>query len=173
VIWEWRGRAWVLGDNIPNDEGLMPLRMVREQEYRPQVLAKCCFEQIRPEISREAKPYDCIVAGRNFGYGNPHIQGFLGLKGLGVGLLVESMSRGPLRACVNAGVPVLVVPGITRFVTDAEGLSVDFRTGNVVNGSRGSLLKTNPLPEVMRDIVECGGGIEYMKLRLGVTSRSN
>ena len=107
----WQGKAWVFGDDVPNDEGIMPLRLVRQQEYEPAALAPHCFEQIDASFAGAAQRGDIVFGGRNFGYGNPHIQGFLGLKGLGVGLVVDSMSRGPLRACVNAGVPVLIVAG--------------------------------------------------------------
>jgi 3-isopropylmalate/(R)-2-methylmalate dehydratase small subunit len=168
--WEWKGRAWAFGDDVPNDEGIMPLRMVRQQEYDPGVLAKCCFEQVNAQFAPNVKPEDFVVAGRNFGYGNPHIQGFLGLKGVGVGVLAESMSRGPLRACVNAGVPVLVVPGIARFALEGDELVVDFLTGVIANTTRGGELRAEPLAEVMREIVECGGGIGYMKKRLALTA---
>jgi 3-isopropylmalate/(R)-2-methylmalate dehydratase small subunit len=168
--WAWKGRAWAFGDDIPNDEGIMPLRMVRQQEYDPVALAKCCFEQVNASFAPNAKPEDFVVAGRNFGYGNPHIQGFLGLKGVGVGVLAESMSRGPLRACVNAGVPVLVVPGISTFALEGDELVVDFLTGVIANRTRGGELRAEPLAEVMREIVECGGGIGYMKKRLALTA---
>jgi 3-isopropylmalate/(R)-2-methylmalate dehydratase small subunit len=166
--WTWTGRAWCFGDDVPNDEGIMPLRMVRQQEYDPAVLAKACFEQVNADFAPQAKPYDIVVGGRNFGYGNPHIQGFLGLKGLGVGVLCESMSRGPLRACINAGVPVIAVRGITDAVRDGDRLRVDWLTGTIENLTRGATLHAEPLPDVMREIVECGGGIGYMKKRLAV-----
>lgn len=168
--WTWRGRAWVFGDDIPNDEGIMPLRLVRQQEYNAAELAKYCFEQVNVQFAPNAKAQDFVVGGRNFGYGNPHIQGFLGLKGLGVGVLAESMSRGPLRACVNAGVPVLVIPGVVKFAADGDLLEVDFLTGSLMNKTSGAEMRGQPLPEVMRDIVECGGGIGYMKKRLAVAA---
>jgi 3-isopropylmalate/(R)-2-methylmalate dehydratase small subunit len=168
--WTWKGRAWLFGDDIPNDEGIMPLRLVRQQEYDAAELAKYCFEQVNAEFAPKAKARDFVVAGRNFGYGNPHIQGFLGLKGMGVCVLAESMSRGPMRACVNAGVPVLVMPGVTKFAREGDELEVDFLTGVLVNKTRGEELRGEPLAEVMREIVECGGGIGYMKKRLAITA---
>jgi 3-isopropylmalate/(R)-2-methylmalate dehydratase small subunit len=164
--WEWHGRGWVFGDDVPNDEGIMPLQLTRRQEYDPEVLARHCFEQIDPALAGKMAPGDFVVAGKNFGHGNPHIQGFLGLKGLGVGLLVESMQRGPLRACVNAGVPVLVVPGVSRMVKTGDRLAVDFITGRITNEDSGEAFSAAPLPAVMRAIVEAGGGVFYMKERL-------
>jgi 3-isopropylmalate/(R)-2-methylmalate dehydratase small subunit len=168
--WTWVGRAWVFGDDVPNDEGIMPLRLVRQQEYEPAELAKYCFEQVNAQFAWLAKAQDIVVGGKNFGYGNPHIQGFLGLKGVGVGVLAESMSRGPMRACINAGVPVLAIPGVTKLARDGDTLVVDWLTGLVVNETTGARLQATPLAQVMREIVESGGGIGYMKKRLAMTT---
>jgi 3-isopropylmalate/(R)-2-methylmalate dehydratase small subunit len=160
----------VFGDDVPNDEGIMPLRLVRQQEYDPAELAKYCFEQVNAQFASQAKARDFVVAGKNFGYGNPHIQGFFGLHGIGVGVLAESMSRGPMRACINAGVPVLAIPGISKIVREGDVLAVDWLTGLATNTTTGATLQGEPLAEVMRDIVECGGGIGYMKKRLALTA---
>ncbi len=166
---EWRGNAWVFGDDVPNDEGIMPLLLVRQQEYDPVVLAKHCFEQIDASFAGNAKPGDVVFGGRNFGYGNPHIQGFLGLKGLGVGLVVQSMSRGPLRACVNAGVPVLIVPEAKSFARPGERVLVNFASGVCRNESTDQTLNAPAMPPVMLEIVESGGGIEHMKKKLAIS----
>jgi len=164
--WCWQGKAWVFGDDIPNDDGIMPLMMTRQQEYDPAILATHCFEQIDPLFAANARPRDVVVAGRNFGYGNPHIQGFLGLKGKGVGLVVESMGRGPMRACVNAGVPVLQVEGVSGFCQTGDLLEVDFETGSLHNQTTGAVRQAEPMPAVMREIVAAGGGIAHMVQRL-------
>lgn len=169
--WSWEGRVWKFGDQIPNDEGLMPLRLTRAQEYDPAVLAQHCFEQVDPDFAAQAAAGDFVVAGVNFGHGNPHIQGFLGLKGLGVGLVVESISRGPLRACVNAGVPVLQAPGIAAICNGGDRLRVDYVSGRIENLTTGQALSAAPLPEVMRDIIAAGGGIGYMVQRLSEVER--
>ncbi len=167
--WRWRGRAWVFGDDVPNDNGFMPISFVRSQTYDPAVLAKHAFADLDATLAAKIAPGDILVAGRNFGRGNPHVQGFLGLKGLGVGVLAQSMSRGPLRACVNAGVPVIApATGLRGFASSGDLLAVDFLSGSVANETRGTTLVLEPLPPLMREIIEAGGGIGYMKRRLGV-----
>jgi 3-isopropylmalate dehydratase small subunit len=168
--WTWEGRAWTFGDDVPNDEALMPLAMCRAQEYDPAVLAKHCFEQVLPDFAAEVKPGDIVFAGRNFGHGNPHIQGFLGLKGCGVGLVVASMARGPLRACINAGVPILRFPGVTGLFESGDRVRVDFSTGRIENLRTGHVHEAAPMPAVMRDIVAAGGGIGYMLQRLAAAA---
>jgi 3-isopropylmalate/(R)-2-methylmalate dehydratase small subunit len=171
--WLWRGRAWVFGDNIPNDGGLMALRFVREQQYDPRILAKHCFAEVDPGFAASAQPGDFVVAGKNFAYGNAHVQGFLGLKGLRVALLAESMSRGPYRCAVNAGVPFLTpLPGITAAVSTSDELEVDFLTGRVSNLTRRTEVKGAALPPVLREIIGAGGGIDHMRQRLGLLAAS-
>jgi 3-isopropylmalate/(R)-2-methylmalate dehydratase small subunit len=162
----YEGRAWVVGDDVPNDEGIMPLRMVRQQVYDPAELAKAAFEQVDAKFAPEAKARDVVVAGRNFGYGNPHIQGFLALKGIGVGIVAESMSRGPMRACVNAGVPVMVIPGVSALARPGDRIRADFASGLVENLTTGLWIRGEPMAPVMLEIVAAGGGIEHMKQRL-------
>lgn len=167
--WLWRGHAWVFGDDMPNDGGLMALRFVREQQYDPAILAAHCFAEVDPAFARRVKPGDFVVAGRNFGYGNAHIQGFLGLKGLGVGLLAESMSRGAFRAAINAGLPLTVpAPGLRDAVQSGDELEVDFVAGRIKNVSRGVDIQAEPLPPVLREIIGAGGGIAHMQQRLGI-----
>ena len=144
----------------------MPLAMTRAQEYRLEILAKHCFEQILPAFTAEAKPGDIVVAGRNFGHGNPHIQGFLGLKGRGVGLVIASISRGPLRACINAGVPLLQLRNALQVCENGDLLRVNWRSGRVENLRTGKVFDAPPMPALMRDIVQAGGGIGYMVQRL-------
>lgn len=165
--WRWKGRAWVFGDDVPNDNGLMPISFVRAQTYDPGVLAKSAFADLDPSLAARVSPGDIIVGGRNFARGNPHVQGFLGLKGLGVAVLAESMQRGPLRACVNAGVPVLApCPELRGFAENGDTLVVDFESGTVANETRGTRLEMSPLPPLMREIIAAGGGLAYSKARM-------
>jgi 3-isopropylmalate/(R)-2-methylmalate dehydratase small subunit len=165
--WLWRGRAWVFGDDVPNDNGLVPISFVRAQEYDPAVLAKHAFADVDALLAARIQRGDILVGGRNFGRGNPHVQGFLALKGLGVAVLAESMQRGPLRACVNSGVPVLApAPGLTSFVSDGDVLCVDFENGVVINETGHRRMQIAPLPALMREIIALGGGIGFMHRRL-------
>ena len=160
----YQGRAWAFGDDIANDGGIMPLKFVLEQQYDPKILSRHVFSRLMPTLAQEAKPGDVIFGGRNFGYGNPHVQGFLGLKGLGVGLVVGSISRGPFRACINAGVPVLT--GSKVVVQTGDEIEVDFKEGVVKNTSRDEHEQLEPLNALLMEIVSAGGGLAYTKQRL-------
>lgn len=167
----FRGRAWVFGDNVPNDDGIMSMAMTRKQVYDPQILKRHCFEQLMPQFAREVREGDIVVGGWNFGFGNPHIQGFLGLKGCGVGVVARSMARGPIRSCVNAGVPVLSpFPGDLVRIKTGDELEVDFEAGRLVDLSQGFEILGTPLPPVMQTIISAGGGLPYMRARLAASA---
>lgn len=167
--WTWKGTAWVFGDDVPNDGGLMALRFVREQQYDPKLLAPHCLAEVDPSFAGKVKPGDFVVGGRNFAYGNFHVQGFLGLRGLGVGLLAGTMTRGAYRTAINAGVPLLTpVDGVTAAIATGDRLEVDFLSGRIRNVTNGRELQAEPLPDILRDIVEAGGGIGHMQKRLGL-----
>lgn len=146
--WTWKGRVWRFGDDVPNDDGIM----------------------FNSDFAAKARPQDLVVAGRNYACGDPRMRGFLGLNALGVGVLAESMSRAPMRACINAGVPVMVIPGLSGFARAGDALVVDWVLGLAGNSTTGMLIRGEPMAEVMREIVACGGGIGYMKKRLALAA---
>ncbi len=157
------GRCWIFGDEIPIDGGIMDLKYLVDQIHDPLELAKHVLERLNPEFPLKAKPNDLVV-GRRFGFGNPHIQGFLGLKGLGVGVLAESMPRGAVRCAVNAGLYFLPrCPGIRQIVREADEVEVDFCRGEIRNRNTGATLQVNPLPEIILEIVRAGGGKGYLR----------
>lgn len=161
------GRCWLLGDNIAVDGDLMPLRFVLARETRLDVLREFAGSGLDPEFPVKVKWGDLIVAGRRFAQGNPHIQGLLGLRALGVGLIVESIQRGSLRNAVNAGVPLLPkCPGVRSMVSEGDLLDVDFTTGFVFNRTIGLRRQFDPLPPFLLDIIRIGGWESAFRHRL-------
>jgi len=163
------GRIWKVGDNVPNDGGLMPLSFAVNQIYDLQELKKHCFEEWRPSLATQIKQGDLLVTGRNFAYGHIHIYGFLGLKGLRIGgILTESMGRASYRAAIDTGIPVLCCPRppISKRVKEGDIVEVDFETGHIKDLTSGQELWYEPLPKLLLDIVKAGGGEEYITQRL-------
>lgn len=158
------GKCWVFGDDIPIDGGIMDLKYLVEQIHDPKELAKHVLERLNPEFPKSAQPNDFVAAGRRFGFGNPHIQGFLGLKGLGVGVLAESMPRGAVRCAVNAGLYFLPhCPGISQMARAGDELEVSFSAGKIHNRTTGAHLQVEPLPEIILEIIRAGGGKGYVR----------
>jgi 3-isopropylmalate/(R)-2-methylmalate dehydratase small subunit len=161
------GRCIVLGDNVAVDGDLMPLRFVLARETRLDVLREFAGIGIDPQFPAKVQRGDVIVAGRRFAQGNPHIQGLLGLRALGVGLVVESIQRGSLRNAVNAGLPVLPrCPGVRSLVSQGDRIDVDFATGVFFNRTSGIDRQFDPLPEFLLDVIRIGGWEAAFRRRL-------
>jgi 3-isopropylmalate/(R)-2-methylmalate dehydratase small subunit len=165
--WLYRGRCWRFGDNLGIDGAIMPLRFALARETDPMVLRDHLMSEIEADFAKKVKPGDLIVAGRRFGQGNPHIQGFLGIRGHELGLLAESIPRGSFRNAINAGVPFLApCPDVTQLCETGEELEVDFSTGRMRNLTRNQTHQFQPIEPELLAIVAKGGWKEHVKQRL-------
>jgi 3-isopropylmalate/(R)-2-methylmalate dehydratase small subunit len=163
----FRGKCWTFGDNVAVDGDLMPLKMAISRETRLDVLRPYAATGLDPDFPNKVKEGDVIVGGRRFAQGNPHIQGLLGLRALGIGLVVESIPRGSLRNAVNAGLPILPhCPGVSGMAAEGDDLEVDFRSGLFRNLSRGLEHYFEPLPAQLLDVIQIGGWHENFRRRL-------
>ena len=168
--WTMRGRCWKFGDNLSLDDDILEFAKVFVQGVRvsdPEYLKQHVFTNLIPDFPDRAKPGDIVVAGKRFGQGNPHIYGLLGMAGLGVGLIAESVPHFTYRMIVAAGLPALpFFADIGAHVEDGDEVRVDFRTGEVENLSRDVQCKSEPLPNALREIIETGGFLPALKKRL-------
>ena len=86
------------------------------------------------------------------------------MRELGLGLVVEFMARGGLRNAVTAGLPFLpAAAGITGKIKQGDELAVNFTTGEIKNLTTDELIKTEPLPRPLLEIIEAGGQKGYLK----------
>ena len=165
--WIYRGKCWKFGDNLGIDGDVMPLRFAIARELDPAVLRDWLMTGIDPDFPRKVAPGDIIVAGKRFGQGNPHIQGFLGIVGHRLGLVVESIPRGSFRNAINAGLPFLSgCTDVTGDVETGDELVVDFRTGAFDNLTRNVSRRFRPLDARLQAIVEAGGWRPNLERRL-------
>jgi 3-isopropylmalate/(R)-2-methylmalate dehydratase small subunit len=163
----FKGKCWVFGDNVGVDGDLMPLKFAISRETRLEVLREYAMTGLDPELPKKIKAGDVVVGGRRFAQGNPHIQGLLGLKALGVGLVVESIQRGSLRNAVNSGVPILPsCPKVASEAATGDLVEVDFSTGTFKNITRGTERQYAPLPAQLLEVVRIGGWEANFRRRL-------
>ena len=165
--WDYKGKCWKFGDNLGIDGDVMPLRFALERELDPMILRDHLMSGIDPGFANKVSSGDIIVAGRRFGQGNPHIQGFLGMVGHGLGLVVETIPRGSFRNAINAGLPFLAgCRGVTNDVETGDDLEVDFKTGEFRNVTRNLSRRFQPLDVRLQEIVEAGGWQANLRKRL-------
>jgi len=79
-------------------------------------------------------------------------------------VLAESFARIFYRNAINNGLPVLVVPGVSRLVNENDKVRVVVDTGEItVNDSR--VIKAKPITGVALEILLKGGLLNYLKGR--------
>jgi 3-isopropylmalate/(R)-2-methylmalate dehydratase small subunit len=165
-----RGKAHKFGDNIDTDI-IIPARYLVTTD--PQELAKHCMEPIAPDFPQRAKPGDIIVAGENFGCGSSREHAPLAIKGLGISCVIaKSFARIFYRNAFNIGLPVLECPEAVDEIRDGDELEVDIETGIIKNLTTGKTYQAMPIPPFMREILNAGGLINYVRRKLGVEVRA-
>lgn len=149
-----RGRAWVFGDNIDTDiitPGRYLLSPVEEA-------AQHAFECIEPEFSKQVRPGDIIVAGRNFGCGSARETAPQALKYLGIAcILAEDFSRIFFRNAIAIGLPAIAVKGISGKIAPTDEITVSLDSGEVRIEKTGEIIRASPLHPRIKNIIEAGG----------------
>lgn len=162
------GRAWVFGDDIDTDAlapGLYFKAPIEE-------LARHCLESVEPAFAGGVRPGDIVVGGRNFGLGSAREQAALALKVLGVGaVLARSYGRIFYRNALNFGLPALVLADWTD-IDRGDVLRVDVAAGAVHNARTGAAWTVPGIPAHLLAMVEAGGLMPWLKLRVSGSARS-
>lgn len=173
----YHGRCWKFGDNLAVDADLNKKEFATQRELRLEVLREYCMCGVDPEFPKKAKPRDIIVAGKRFAQGNPHIQGLLGIRGLELGLVVESIPRGSFRNAINAGLPFLArCAGVTAECETGDELRVNFETGLFENLTRGTRKQYAPLDKSLLETIALGGwkpAVARRIAQMGLPQRRN
>lgn len=156
------GRAWVFGDNVNTDVMAPGLYFKSSMD----VMARHCLEAVDPAFASGVQPGDIIVAGRNFGVGSAREQAAMALTHLGVGaVLGVSFGRIFYRNALNFGLPALTFVEAGT-VQAGDVLRVDPVAGRVENRRSGAVHTVPAIPAHLMAMVEAGGLMPWLKLRL-------
>lgn len=158
-----RGRAWVVGDHVDTDV-IIPARYLTTSD--PAELARHVLEDLDPTLRTRIQPGDILVAGENFGCGSSREHAPIALKAAGIACVVaRSFARIFYRNAVNIGLPVVQCKQSLP-VRSEQVIAIDFDAGMVIDEATGAVYQAEPLPDVMRDILEAGGLVPYVARRL-------
>ena len=156
--WHYRGACHKLGHDVQHDGTMMAFEYVIRRVMDPAQLIPHLFETVDPDFHRRVRPGDLVVAGRNLGKGKAHVQGFIALQALGLGIACESMPYNTFRALVGQGVTFMSgCAGIHDLVSDGDEIEIDFASGEFVNHRSGVRKTYQPLPARIRETIELGG----------------
>jgi 3-isopropylmalate/(R)-2-methylmalate dehydratase small subunit len=160
----YEGTAHVYGRDVDTDV-IIPARYLNTND--PVELAKHCMEDIDAGFVERVRPGDVIVALENFGCGSSREHAPVAIKAAGVSCVVAaSFARIFYRNAINTGLPIVVCPGAAREAAAGDRLRVDLAGGVVENLTRGTSHAAEPFPPFMRELIDRGGLLPYVRSRL-------
>lgn len=153
------GAAWVFGDNIDTDQ-LAPGGTLKGGIEE---IAKHCLSRVDADFSRNVRPGDFVVGGRNFGIGSSREQAAQALQHLGVAAVIAPSFGGIFyRNALNFGLLALVCADASN-ISAGDMLEADPQQGEVRNLSTGETYSCEPVPAHLLDIVRAGGLVPYLE----------
>jgi len=157
------GRIWKFGDNVDTDL-IIPARFLNVSDGKE--LARNCFIDLRPEFNESVVKGDIIVGGNNFGCGSSREHAPLAIKASGVGVIIaKSFARIFYRNAFNIGLSILESKEAVDSIEEGDSAFVNLATGEILNKTRGKQFFAKPIPDFMREIIQAGGLVEYIKIR--------
>lgn len=149
----------VYGDNIDTDR-IIPGKYTKTLDLS--TLANHVLEDLDPDFRHNVKDGDILIAGENFGCGSSREQAPIALKQCGLSCIIaDYFARIFYRNAINIGLPILEIG--SHDIEKGDDIEVDVEQGVVTNKTKGKTYQATPLPQVMIDILEEGGLVDYLK----------
>ncbi len=151
-----RGRVWKFGDSMDTD-------VISPSGERGEKLRETTMTAVRPEFSKDVKPGDIVVAGRNFGCGSHRETANTILRDVGVQAVVaESIARIFFRVSISLAYPTFVAEGITKIVDDGDQLEINYQKGVARNVDTGVTVSITKYPPSVEQIFNAGGLLQLL-----------
>lgn len=146
-------------DNIDTDR-IIPGKYTKTLDMS--TLAAHVLEDLDPNFSKTVKQGDIIAAGFNFGCGSSREQAPIAIKLSGVQVVIaRTFARIFYRNAINIGLPLLEIR--EHDIEYGDDLEVNLSEGKVLNKTKNKTYFAAPMPQVMIDILNEGGLVEYLK----------
>jgi len=159
-----KGTAFRYADNVDTDV-IIPARYLNTID--PAELASHCMEDIDATFVKRVKQGDLIVAGKNFGCGSSREHAPLAIKASGISCVIaQSFARIFYRNAINIGLPIMECPEAFDGIAENDIVQVDLDNGTITNVTNGAVFKAAPFPPFMKDLIDRGGLVEYVKAKL-------
>ena len=156
-------KVWKYGDNINTDmlfPGKYTYTCSTAEEIKPHLL-----EDLDPSFTKNVVKGDIIIAGKNFGCGSSREQPVVGLKAVGIRVVVaESFARIFYRSAINQGLILIECPDSVKAYSEDDDINLDVDNGKIVVGD-----KTFSFPKLPKEILairDAGGLLEYTRSKL-------
>ncbi len=155
-----KGKVWKFGDEIDTDI-IVPARYV---ELTPDEYKKHIMEPVRPDFYSLVHEGDFIFAGKGFGMGSSRGHAVVALQKAGIRAVVaHSFARIFYRSAINEGLPLIECPEASDHSSEGDLVEIDIASGDIRNKTEGTTFRFHPFPELVRNILTAGGGVNYYK----------
>ncbi len=160
-----QGTAHRVGAHIDTD-AIIPARFLVTTDSAE--LGANCMEGLEAGWIKRVKQNDIMVADENFGCGSSREHAPISLLGAGIPVVVaKSFARIFYRNGFNMGLILLEVGDDFEKLGDGDQLEVDADNGTIKNLTTGELITCSAVPPFMKEILNAGGLVDYVKNRLG------
>lgn len=158
------GTAFCFGDNINTDYIISSRR--KRDTLDVEILKQYIMEDIRPGFFHELQGTSILVAGENFGCGSAMEVAAQVVRGNQIPvILAKSFARSYYRNAINNG--ILIVEMDTDPITEGDKMRVSMDGDEILveNLRTGELTRLLGFRKELRDILECGGLIPYIRAK--------
>ncbi len=157
-----KGKCWKYGNNVNTDE-IIPARYLNTTDLKE--LSSHCMEDIDPSFVKKAKKGDVIIAGENFGCGSSREHAPLAIKSFGISCIIaKSFARIFFRNAINIGLPIFESEKAAIEINEGDEVDIDINLSKIINLTTNKEYPFTPFPDEMKDIIEAGGLMEYVRL---------
>ena len=161
---QFTGRIWKYGDNV-NTDVIFPGKYTYTLKT-PEEIAAHALEDLDPGFASNVQPGDLVVAGSNWGCGSSREQAVSCLVLAGVRAVVaRSFSRIWYRNALNNGLLALECPAFVDLAAAGDTATVVLDEARITT-SDGRTATFEPLSDDVLRILDAGGLIPYIKLRM-------
>ncbi len=162
----YNGTAHKVGDHIDTD-AIIPARFLVTTDTKE--LGANCMEGLEAGWVKRVNDGDIMVAGVNFGCGSSREHAPLSILGAGIPVVIaHSFARIFYRNSFNMGLLLIEVGDDIDKIGDRDSLTVDVEKGVIINHTSGVNIAYPPLPAFMREFLDKGGLIPYVREKLNV-----
>lgn len=157
---KFKGRVWVLGDDIDTDI-IIPTEYLALNTVED--MKKYAFSPLRPELASKIEPGDIIVAGKNFGCGSSREQAPEILVQLKVKCVIaKSYARIFYRNAINNGLLLIENKDLQDQCKEGDVVEVNLNDSITHNGRQYKIMS---LPDNLMEIINNGGLVKNMRKR--------
>ena len=157
-------KAHKVGHHIDTD-AIIPARFLVTTDEKE--LGANCMEGLEAGWVERVSEGDIMVAGENFGCGSSREHAPISILGAGMPIVIaHSFARIFYRNSFNMGLLLIELGEEYVHINDGDEVIVDIEVGVIINVTTGKEIPFPPLSEFMREFVDKGGLIPYVREKL-------